>query len=149
MEIWELTAREAVRDLVARYNANGDRGRFDAVLELFAPHADMEVLGVLHEGIEGISAMFSGAQADVKALPASGERTYIRHFTATLQIDVVDEDHARSHCYFQVLQPHGLDHWGRYQDEYERIDGRWLFSRRKVSMDGYLPGGLGEAAAKG
>ena len=29
MESWELVARESVRDLVARYNANGDSGRFD------------------------------------------------------------------------------------------------------------------------
>jgi len=29
MEIWELVARESVRDLVQRYNANGDSGRFD------------------------------------------------------------------------------------------------------------------------
>ena len=36
MELWELVARESIRDLVARYNANGDSGRFDQVLELFA-----------------------------------------------------------------------------------------------------------------
>ena len=41
MELWELTARESIRDLVARYNANADTGRFDQVLELFAPDAVM------------------------------------------------------------------------------------------------------------
>ena len=35
----------AIRDLVARYNANGDSGRFDQVLELFAPDAVMEIVG--------------------------------------------------------------------------------------------------------
>ena len=35
----ELRARESIRDLVARYNANGDTGRFDQVVELFAPDA--------------------------------------------------------------------------------------------------------------
>src|SRR5579864_7356005 len=37
MEFWELIAREAIRDLVARYNANADTGRFDQVMELFSP----------------------------------------------------------------------------------------------------------------
>ena len=43
----------------------------------------------------------------------------------------------------------GLDHWGRYIDEYEVRDGRWVFTRRKVSLDGYVPGGMGEAGASG
>ena len=37
----------------------------------------------------------------------------------------------------------GLDHWGRYVDEYEMRDGRWVFTHRKVTMDGYVPGGMG------
>jgi hypothetical protein len=32
-----LVARESIRDLVARYNANGDTGRFAQVLDLFRP----------------------------------------------------------------------------------------------------------------
>ena len=37
MELDELIAREAIRDLVARYNAGADGGRFDEVVALFAP----------------------------------------------------------------------------------------------------------------
>ena len=36
MTLDELIARESIRDLVARYNANGDSGRFDQVVELMA-----------------------------------------------------------------------------------------------------------------
>ena len=50
-------------------------------------------------------------------------------------------------CYYQVLMHHGVDHWGRYIDEYEQRDGRWLFTRRQVTLDGYVPGGMGEAGA--
>ena len=42
MELWELEARESIRDLVARYNANGDSGRFDPMLELFAEDATLD-----------------------------------------------------------------------------------------------------------
>jgi hypothetical protein len=32
-------------------------------------------------------------------------------------------------------------------DEHEMRDGRWLFTRRRATMDGYVPGGMGEAGA--
>jgi hypothetical protein len=150
MELWELVARESIRDLVARYNANGDTGRFAQVFELFAPDAVMELHdGELYEGIERIETIFTGTQATVKGLDSSKGRVYMRHHTSTLQIDVLDNTHARGRCYYQVLMGHGLDHWGRYMDEYELRDGRWLFTRRRVTMDGYVPGGMGEAGAAG
>jgi hypothetical protein len=150
MEPWELIARESIRDLVARYNANGDTGRFAAVLELFAPDAVMELHdGELYEGVERIETIFTGTQRTVKGLDAGGQRIYMRHHTSTLQIDIVDSTHARGRCYYQVLMHHGLDHWGRYVDEYELRDGRWVFARRRVTLDGYVPGGMGEAGATG
>jgi hypothetical protein len=30
---------------------------------------------------------------------------------------------------------HGLDHWGRYLDEFGVFDSRWLFTRRRVLID--------------
>jgi hypothetical protein len=148
MELWELVARECIRDLVARYNANGDTGRFAEVLALFTPDAVMELHdGVLYEGIAGIETIFTGTQKTVKGLDAGAGPIYMRHHTSTLQIDLVDNTHARGRCYYQVLMHHGLDHWGRYIDEYEMHDGRWRFSRRRVTLDGYVPGGMGEAGA--
>ena len=45
---------------------------------------------------------------------------------------------------------HGLDHWGRYIDRYGVVDGRWMFTERSVTMDGYIPGGWGDHnASKG
>ena len=64
---------------------------------------------------------------------------HLRHFTATLQIDVDGPDRAHSRCYFQVLMPHGLDHWGRYVDDFVRLDDAWLFNRRRVTVDGRVP----------
>ena len=42
MEVWELIARESIRDCIARYNANGDSGRIDQMVEVFAPDGIME-----------------------------------------------------------------------------------------------------------
>ena len=69
MEFWELSAREAIRDLVARYNANGDSGRFDELLALFAEDALVEVPPRSYRGREEIRTLFTGA-----ARPADGNR---------------------------------------------------------------------------
>jgi hypothetical protein len=138
MEPWELVARESIRDLVARYNANGDSGRFDDVVALFAPDAVMDVGGVEHEGRDAIRTIFTGTRSQ---LAGSGPPRYLRHLTATLQIDVLGPAAARSRCYFEVLMEHGLDHWGRYLDEFGVVDGDWRFTRRRVLTDGATPGG--------
>ncbi len=133
MELWELVAREQIRDLVARYNANGDSGRFDEVLELFAPDAVMELPDAIYRGHDEIRSMFSDAAASFTA--REGFR-HLRHYTATLQIDVLRPSEARGRCYYAVLMSHGLDHWGRYIDEYTTVDGEWRFRHRRVTVDG-------------
>ena len=142
MESWQLVARESIRDLVARYNANGDSGRFDAVLELFLEDAVVEVGPRVYRGREEIRTLFTGA-----ARPASsGSKSAtpverIWHHTATHQIDLVDPQFARGRSYFQVLTTAGLDHWGRYVDEYRVDSERWRFAARRISIDGVTPGG--------
>jgi len=138
METWELVARESIRDLVARYNSNGDSGRFDEVLALFAPEAIMEVGGAVYEGRTAIRTIFTSARSSVLE---HTDRPSLRHFTATLQIDVAGRATASSRCYYQVLMTHGLDHWGRYLDEFGVVDERWCFTRRRVLTDGAIPGG--------
>jgi 3-phenylpropionate/cinnamic acid dioxygenase small subunit len=137
----ELAAREAIRDLVARYNANGDSGRFDAMLALFAEDATLELEAETLHGKPDIRAFFERVAERTGPGRAS---TFVRHFTATHQIDVLSADEARGRCYYAVLTDRGLDHWGRYLDEYRRHAGRWLFQRRKVTLDAAVPGGWGD-----
>jgi len=144
LEVWELMARESIRDLVARYNANADAGRFAQVLELFADDAVMEVASaggeVQHfDGHGEIATLFTGTKHrwDTEAVAAgSPRRHHVRHFVSTHQIDLEDRTHATGRSYFAVLMPHGLDHWGRYLDAYEERGGRWLFTRRRALPDG-------------
>ena len=130
MEHWELAAREAIRDLAARYNANGDTGRFAQVVELFAPDAVMDV----GDGRDEILTIFTDGRDRARA--NGGERWHVRHMMATHQIDVEDESHAKGYSYYQVLTAIGLDHWGRYIDEYRVVESRWRFARRRVTLDG-------------
>ncbi len=140
MAHWEVEAHVAILDLVKRYNANGDTGRFPQVIELFAPDAVMEVGdGRVYEGRDEIATIFTSTRDRVAG---NSEPTYIRHMTATHQIDLIDEDSATGRCYYQVLTRIGLDHWGRYIDRYRRVEGRWRFAHRRVTVDGRSPGSL-------
>ena len=138
METWELVARESIRDLVVRYNASGDAGRFETMLELFTDDAVLVVPDGTHQGRENIRVFFESVAIGNGRRPGG---RLIRHFTATHQIDVLDPDAARGRCYYQVLTDAGLDHWGRYVDRYRRTDAGWRFQERRVSIDGTVPGG--------
>jgi len=160
MELWELVARESIRDCIARYNANGDRGRIDDMVGVFAPDAVMESGGRSFVGRDAIHAFFSGVADGTRpptaaAAPttptedwiARGKQPFIRHFTGTTLIDVISETEARARSYYVVLTVHGVDHWGRYFDEYGMVDGRWLITRRTEKTDAVYEGGWGAAAA--
>ena len=139
MQQWELIARESIRDLAARYNANGDAGRIDQVMALFAEDALLEIAGERTcRGHGEIRAFFD---AVVRGDGGRKKIRVLRHLIATHQIDLVDEGEARGRCYFAVLTEDGLDHWGRYRDRYRCIDGHWLFQERSVTLDGAVEGG--------
>jgi hypothetical protein len=166
MEVWELIARESIRDCIARYNANGDTGRFDEMMTVFAPDAVMEVSGKVIRGHDAIREFFAGVAqrtrepgrapgsgtgsgagpSPVEEWVARGRRPFIRHFTSTTQIDVLSETEARARSYYLVVTVHGLDHWGRYIDEYGVVDGRWVITHRTVTTDAAFAGGWGAAA---
>lgn len=133
-----MAARESVRDLVARYNAYGDSGRFDQLLELFAPDAVMTLGDRMFSGRDEIRTIFTSTKEQVTSAPGPA---LLRHSTSTLQIDVESQTSARARCYYHVLMAHGLDHWGRYVDEFGVIDGRWHFTRRTVFTEGVTEGG--------
>jgi 3-phenylpropionate/cinnamic acid dioxygenase small subunit len=133
LQVSDLIAREAIRDLVVRYNSYGDSGLFDRMLALFAPDAVVEIRGEVYEGLDEIRRVFAGVPERTAGL---GERpAYLRHCTTTHQIDLIDQNSATGRCYFFVLTAIGLDHWGRYIDEYRMVDGEWRFARRRVLTD--------------
>lgn len=96
--------------------------------------------GEVIAGRDAIEAMFRAVRDQVVTSASEGTTPHLRHFTATLQIDVDGSDHATSRSYFLVLMPEGLDHWGRYVDTFARVDGEWRFTGRRVSIDGRLAG---------
>lgn len=138
MELWELVAREEIRELVAQYAHCGDGGRFADMVALFV---DDGVLRIDDRpplaGRDAMSAFLGETRRD---LPASPATRYIRHHVSTLRIDVASSDAATGAAYFFVVTDRGPDHWGRYRDRYVRVAGRWRFAERRVRVDGTAPG---------
>lgn len=147
MEVWELVARESIRDAVARYNANGDAGRFEAVVDVFAPNCVFELVDgerrSLHHGHDGVREVLTAfAQRWSAEAVAQGSTPYVRHFVATTQIDVHDRASATARSYIAAVMAHGLDHWGRYVDRFALIDGRWLLAHRIAITERRLTGDI-------
>lgn len=119
--------REDIRDLLARYTYEGDRGRIEALAACFAKDGVLEFPGNSGTGPEG-----------VKAALTSGERnpaiSFIRHHITNPLIEV-DGDFANARSYFAVTSNNGPDHSGTYVDRLVRTEQGWRFAYRVVRID--------------
>lgn len=138
MDTTELAAREAVRDLVARYAHCADSGRFAELAALFAADGVLDVEG--RPPLRGRDAILAFLD-EVKTKRAESSRhPFIRHHVSSLRIDVDGEREARAASYFFVVSERGPDHWGRYRDRLVRVGDAWLFAERRVRVDGRAAG---------
>lgn len=135
MEMWELVARECVRDTVARYNHAGDSGRFDDMVACFTADGVLAISGSgEYLGQDALRGFFSGVGPSAR--PGF---THLRHCVTNLLIDVESPNAATAKSYFQVITDIGLDHWGRYRDVLVPSGDGWRFAHRSVRTDGYSP----------
>ena len=145
MQVNELAAREAIRDLVARYNLYGDSGRLDEMLTLFTDDGVLQYSDG-HGRLESYSGQVQirqfveqTKQRWAEEAAAGRASPYVRHHVSTHVIDVLDPDRATGRAYVLVLRASGLAEWGRYFDDYRRVDRRWLFARRVARRDEIAP----------
>lgn len=162
MELWELIARESIRDLIARWNYHGDARRMDQMVMVLAPDVEFRAVDddVLH-GRAAVLDFLTGvrnskgdrSEAEAEARPAPNDGPYlpagtnpsIRHFTSNPRIEFESETRAQVRTYYSVLTSFGLDHWGRYIDEFGVVDGEWLITKRVITTDGVDPEGWAAA----
>src|SRR4051794_29714007 len=140
MELWELVAREAIRETIGRYAHAADSGRFDDLAALFAIDGVLDVRGEPPlAGRDAIREFLNGARVSLAENATSATRApLIRHNITSITIDVVDRDEARAASYFFAITDHGVDHWGRYRDDFVRDGDTWLFAHRRVRTDGMV-----------
>ena len=126
--------RDAIRDLLARYTYNGDRGRLDAMTACFADDGVLEYLGKAPQGPAAIKAALSSGTRDARL-------TFIRHHI-TNPLIAVDGDGATARSYFTVHSNFGPDHSGTYDDRLVRTADGWRFAHRRVRIDWQAEGSL-------
>lgn len=134
---WE--SHHAISDLMFRYAECVDRADFDGLSALFA-----------HGRIRSTSAADSeeGMTGDaVGRFYAATNRVHedgtlrTRHLSTNVRIDIDEaDDSATAKSYYVVFQaterlPFQAIVGGRYDDRFERADGRWRFADRLVHVD--------------
>ena len=138
VEIWELVAREHIRDTLARYNWSGDAGRLNDLADTFCADGVLEIRGL--EPLRGrseIVAFLGGVTGNISV--SAGVKPIVRHNVANVLFIEVTRDHAQVSCYFTVVTHIGLDHVGRYRDTLVPDGDTWLIKHRKVSTDWAAP----------
>jgi len=127
-----LEDKEEIRDLITRYCLYIDSGRYDEWVRCFTDDGvfDSPILGrwqgktALRQFTEKYRAWTGAAQP--------------RHCVMNVLINV-EGSHATGECY--LLMTHAAEGKteliisGRYEDQIEKVNGKWLFKERKVRPD--------------
>ena len=137
MELWELVARERVRDTLARYTWSGDGGNVDGLAKTFAKNGELEIRG--EQPLRGRKAIRARLDEVAAQPPAPGETRIVRHNLANIRFTEVRRKRIRVSSYFTVFTEIGLDHFGRYRDLLVPVGDHWLIAHRFVSTDWAAP----------
>jgi SnoaL-like domain len=134
VEMWELVAREQIRDTLARYNWSGDAGRLEELAETFCVDGVLEIRGDKPlRGRSEIVAFLGGVTGNIAV--NVDVKPVVRHNLANVLFTALTPDEARVSSYFTVVTHIGLDHFGRYRDTLVPDGDTWLIKHRKVSTD--------------
>src|SRR6478752_10388807 len=102
MELWELSARERIRDSLARYNWSGDAMRLPELVESFCEDGELELRGSAPvQGRAAIVEFLGGAVASPNAAAQeSGVRRIVRHNVTNIRFTAMTPKRAEVACYF-------------------------------------------------
>jgi SnoaL-like domain len=137
MQMWELVARERIRDTLALYNWSGDAGRIEDLTQSFCPDGELEVRGTTTATGRAAIAEFLGGVTSPPASPRV--KRIVRHTLTNIRFTELTPQSAQVSSYFTVFTEIGLDHYGRYRDVFAPVDEAWLIARRFVSTDWRAP----------
>jgi hypothetical protein len=126
--------KEAIAELIARYNYAIDHNDFQGWADCFA-------LEGIFDGMIGRYAAHAELDrftAEVQKLTATTPN--LRHYVTNIQTEI-NGDQARSRCFLLMTSTSKEGGTkvviaGEYEDKLVKRDGRWFFTERKVRMDG-------------
>lgn len=122
--------RLEIQEVLARYSHCIDRGRWDALVELFTEDCRLDLSQVLglYEGRDGLKK-FGETLAPLGL--------FMRHLVTNVVIEG-DGERARVECYVDAVtgtQASPSRTTGFYEDELVKQNGRWKLHRRRLALD--------------
>ena len=131
--------RAQIEDLMARYLFAIDYNDWDAYVETFAPDGELEFASGTSKGRPAIRAMVARFAEGIGRFyhTEDGKPAKLRH--VILQSVVrVEGRHAWARSLWMEMANHGpqdtmkMGTYGVYEDELEKVNGQWLFAKRRV-----------------
>jgi hypothetical protein len=140
VDLWELTARERIRDTLARYSWSGDSLRLQEFAQAFCEDGELQLRG--RDPVRGRGAIVEflrGVTVSDTRPTGSGVAHVVRHNVTNIRFLEITPQQARVASYFTVFTGIGLDHHGRYRDTFVPVEGEWLIRHRFISTDWAAP----------
>jgi hypothetical protein len=139
----QLSDRLLIQEVQNRYALAHDLTDPSLYAGVFTEDAELVGAGrVLAKGREALYAVGESDRKRFNADAAEGERSFgvMRHVITNSVIDLTGPDSARGFCYvLTIVNAEGVGPQimsvGRYEDEFRKVDGQWLISRREIVMD--------------
>lgn len=128
----EIAAREAIRDLSARYCDCIWRKDVDGLVSLFADDGTFRV-----EGLE-VEASSRGHAQLMKVYEKAIDELDPRLFIHSQIVDLLSANRATGRCYVEVFSAkYGMERvgLGYYEDQYSKIGDKWKFTSRRYFLD--------------
>ena len=137
--------RAEIEDLMARYLFAIDYFDWDAYVATFAPDGELEFASGISRGREAIRTSVTNFSQGIGRFyhTEDGAMAKLRH--VTLQSVVrIEGNRAWARTQWVEMANHGpedtmkMGTFGLYEDEFVRLDGRWLIQRRNV-LNEFIP----------
>ena len=128
----EIAAREAIRDLSARYCDCIWRKDVDGMVSLFTEDGTFRV-----EGLE-VEASSHGRAQLKKVYEKALDELDPRLFIHSQIVDLLGANRATGRCYVEVFSAkYGMERvgLGYYEDQYTKIGDEWKFASRRYFLD--------------
>jgi len=131
--------RAEIQNLQARYLFAMDWGDADAYASTFAPDGILDFAGGVEHGRKEIhDAIQNFHDQAVKRSQEEGLRPAARRHNISNMVLKIDGNHATGRAYWFNFNDDNPDRkayveaYGHYEDELEKIDGKWYFTKRKI-----------------
>lgn len=127
----DITAKIEITELIARYNRAIDTGDAEGWADTFLPDGVFDGIVGYFEGREQLTAFARAYWTE----PQYEEYKPCQHWVTNVLVDGNDNEAELTADLLMVRPAEDggrIVLVGRYNDQLERLDGRWLFARRRV-----------------